>query len=84
MFEIVSVLLAVYLLLSIAFPERFIPEFKAKKKKVGSSYWGVYEGTETTDSPDETTIEVPKPARLRKIIAGSSQYSNGKGLSLRK
>ncbi|HEY9791483.1 MAG TPA: hypothetical protein V6D22_13865 [Candidatus Obscuribacterales bacterium] len=84
MFEVVSVLLALYLLLSIAFPERFIPELKLKRKKVGSSYWGVYEGRAVTDAPEETTIDVPKPARFRKVVAGSSQYSNGKGLSLRK
>jgi hypothetical protein len=83
MFEICSSLLALVLLASIAYPQLFIPQNK-KKKKVGSAYWGVYQGSELTDSPSEAKIECPRPARRWIPIAGSGMYASGKGTSLRR
>ena len=84
MFEIVSTLLAVLMLAVIAFPKYFVPSAEGKKKKVGSSYWGVYEGESLEDAPDEGRVECPRPARKWHVVAGSSQYASGKGTSFRR
>jgi hypothetical protein len=53
MFELVSALLAVVLLVGIAFPQLLTLLQKDPEKKVGSSYWGVYDGTPLTDLHDK-------------------------------
>ena len=82
MFEFFSCILAAFMLLFIAFPQHFWPGLSVKRKKVGPCYWGMYE--DGGESPDETRIEIPTPARKCHPIAGSSQYASGKGTSLRK
>lgn len=84
MFEFFSILLAAVMLAFIAFPQFFIPDSNGKRKKVGSSYWGLYEDESPVESADEKSIEVPKPARKFHPIAGSSQYASGKGTSFRR
>ena len=84
MFEILSALLALFLLLSIAFPERFVPKLGNRKKKVGSAYWGVYEGSAVENTAEEGRVEIPKPAKKFRSIYGSSQYETGKGTSFRR
>lgn len=74
MFEVVSALLAAVLLTAIAFPQLFSSLKKDPKKLVGSSYWGVYNGT-PTDDVTPNRIQVPKPARKRHVVAGSSMYA---------
>jgi hypothetical protein len=82
-FEFFSCLLAGIMLIFIAFPQYFVPQVGGKRKKVGSSYWGVYEGESPQDLITEKSIEIPKPARKWIPIAGSSQYASGKGISKR-
>jgi hypothetical protein len=84
MFEIIATAFAVYVLLAIAFPDRLLPQYKPKKKMLGSSYWGVYEGTPTEDLDSEGKIEAPKPARQQKMTAGSTMYAMGRGVSMKR
>lgn len=74
MFEVVSVLLALVLLIGIAFPQLFDGLKKEKTKTVGSSYWGVYDGTPTQDLGNHH-VHAPKPGRNAKVVAGSSMYA---------
>ncbi len=84
MFEFFSAVVAIFLLLTIAFPQLLVPN-TGKKKKVGSSYWGVYGDAPNIDTPDESaSIEVPRPARKAHPVYGSSMYASGKGTSLRR
>jgi hypothetical protein len=84
--EIVTIIftvIAVYLFLVVTLPEYFFP-FKAKKsKKVGSTYWGFYEGANSKESEETKKIEIMKPARKHKSIAGSTMYTQGRGTSFR-
>jgi hypothetical protein len=82
-FEFFSCVLAAIMLVFIAFPQYFVPQMGGKKKKVGSAYWGVYEGENPIEPASEKSIEIPKPARKWIPVAGSSQYANGKGISRR-
>jgi hypothetical protein len=84
MFEIVSALVGLAILLSIAFPHIVFPAGKGKKKKVGSVYWGVYDGASVKNQPGEKEIEIPAPARKCNEIAGSAMYASGKGTSFRR
>lgn len=80
MFEICGTVLAVYLLLMLAFPKVFLPPTKYRTKKVGSNYWGVYDGQPVDLHPHAPTLQTPKPARLRHPVAGSSMYAGGNGM----
>lgn len=83
LFNIACLFLAIAILLVIAFPERFLPASKKKKKKVGSTYWGAYEGQATENTEEEKTIQVEHPARKEKVIGGSYLYNAGRGTSFR-
>ncbi len=83
MLEIIATIAALYLLLSTAFPDRLLPASRPKAKKVGSSYWGVYEATPTEDAEDLKKIEAPHPARKERNVAGSQMYAMGRGTSFR-
>lgn len=77
-----SGIVAVGLLLAIAFPERFIPDHpNAKKRKVGSSYWGVYEGADPLQSHGE--VEVQPLTDKEKTNYGAFAYGSGKPVSRR-
>lgn len=85
MLEIAATLFAVYILLAVAFPDRFIPFInERRKKKFGSTYWGHYEGTSDDDSANADKVEVDLPARKERVIAGSSMYAAGRGISFRR
>lgn len=76
MFEVVSVLLAAVLLISIAFPQLFLLLEKDRKKVVGSSYWGVYHDAAPKDpQAEEHKIVAPKPGRKWHVVAGSAMYA---------
>lgn len=85
MFELAATLFAVYILLAVAFPERFLPlSDQRRKKKFGSTYWGHYSGAAEDDDPEGEKVEVQQPSRKEKVIAGSSMYAAGRGISFRR
>jgi len=75
-------IVAFTLLMVVAEPHRFIPESKGVKKKVGSTYWGIYEGCAIEAPVEQRTIEIRKPTRKEKIIAGSTTYEAGRGVNM--
>jgi len=77
MFELVSAVLAVVLLVAIALPELFSHFKKDPTKEVGSSYWGVYDGTPTHDMHNHKVV-APKPARKKPVVAGSQMYAGSR------
>lgn len=70
------------LLMVVAEPHRFLPESKGVKKKVGSSYWGIYEGCAIQSPAEQCTIEIKKPTRKEIYIAGSTTYAAGRGVNM--
>lgn len=78
MFEVFGAILAITLLVGIAFPNVVAPWHKPKKKTVGSTYWGVYHDASPTELSDEKRVEVPKAARKHTVVAGSMMYAGGK------
>ncbi|MBI4532636.1 MAG: hypothetical protein HY711_01715 [Candidatus Melainabacteria bacterium] len=82
-FNFLALLFAIAVLVHLAFPSLLIPEAKPRKKTVGPTYWGVYEGQSVDDPESMKTIEVSKSTRKEKVIAGSVMYSAGRGTSFR-
>jgi hypothetical protein len=78
MLEIVGSVLAIVILAVIAFPRFFAPP-EPKAKRVGSNYWGYYEGTSEHANEDAGQMTVPKPARHNHPVAGSQSYARGPG-----
>jgi len=74
-------IVAVILLIAIAEPNRFLPEFEQKKKRVGSTYWGFYEGV-SSEEDASLTVELHKVARKERYLAGSSTYAKGQGVNM--
>lgn len=74
MFEFASLLLCLTLIVSIAYPQLFERFKKDEDKKVGSSYWGVYNGTPTEDLHSHR-LTAPKPTKAKKVVAGSHMYA---------
>ena len=58
------------------------PDFliKDKDKQLGPSYWGVYQGSQLSDSTDEQRIQPPKPCPEHIRLAGSGAYEGGKAI----
>ncbi len=81
-FYVVAGVVAFAILLLVAEPYRFMPEFKRKKKMVGSTYWGIYEGTATEDAVNMQKIEVQPSKRKFKLVVGSATYAAGKGVRM--
>lgn len=77
MFEIVTAVIALVILLAIAFPRFFAPPERKEKKTVGSTYWGYYEGTIDHDNTAAGRVAVPKPSRKNHVVAGSETYARG-------
>jgi hypothetical protein len=73
---------AFFLSMLVIEPYRFLPEMKAKKKTVGSTYWGAYDGCPVEESVEMRTIEIKKPARRGKYIVGSGTYALGRGVKM--
>lgn len=82
LFVVFAACVALFLLLAIAEPYRFIPAFEARKRKVGSTYWGVYQGTPSDEPEGNRTIELQAVTRKEPCVVGSSSYSKGKGVSM--
>jgi len=81
-FMLFCVLIVCLLLLFIAEPHRFLPERRNKKKMVGSTYWGVYEGAPMEEPESQRTVELQEVARKQQYVAGSSTYSLGRGVKM--
>jgi len=81
-FYVVGAICGIGILLLVAEPYRFLPEEKGKKKLVGSTYWGIYEGTPTNEPEAMRTIEARKSTRKERYIAGSSTYAAGRGVNM--
>ncbi|MFN8657012.1 MAG: hypothetical protein U0105_11795 [Candidatus Obscuribacterales bacterium] len=81
---IIATVVAVYLLLTAAFPDRFMPKRKNKDEFYGANEWGVYEGASTDVPKAHKTIKKPKPNGKERVIAGSGMYAMGKGISFRR
>jgi len=73
---------AFVLILFVVEPYRFIPEGKGKAKRVGSSYWGIYEGAQVEDLKGVEGVEIRKPARKHIYTAGSATYAAGRGVNM--
>lgn len=82
-FHFFIVILGIFLLVVIAAPKTFIPEVAYKKKRVGASYWGDYEGQGADKPEDEPTIEVKLIKTKETIVAGHTTYALGRGISFR-
>ena len=81
MSAIIGIIIGLTTLLVIAFPERFLPTVKLKKKRVGITLWGFYNGSE--DCPPEETmlVEAALPGK-QKYVVGSGMYAKGQGVKL--
>jgi hypothetical protein len=81
-FYIVAGIVAFGILLLVAEPYRFMPEFKKKKKMVGSTYWGIYEGAASEEPAAMRQIEVIPSKTKHKLVVGSATYAAGKGVRM--
>jgi hypothetical protein len=81
-FYVVCVIIGLATLGFVAEPYRFMPEEEEKKKKVGSTYWGHYEGAPIVEPEAMRTIEVRRSTRKEKYIAGSQTYAAGRGVRM--
>jgi hypothetical protein len=79
---IFGTVIAAVLLIFIAEPQRFLPEYEPKKKRVGGTYWGIYEGTDIEEPEEMRTVELQQVARKQQYIAGSSTYALGRGVNM--
>jgi hypothetical protein len=77
----IALIIGLGILLIIAFPERFLPVAGEKKKRVGANYWGAYNGTQTSESADMPTIETIAIKKKKSVLAGSTSYDMGRGVS---
>lgn len=81
-FLVVSGLVAVFFVAVIACPEKICPDHPmVKKKRVGSSYWGVYENADPEKSVG--SVEVEPLVGKHKSVYGAASYAQGKGVSRR-
>ena len=78
---LIAFIIGIGILMVIAFPERFLPVPGEKKKKVGADYWGPYKGSQPSQSADMPTIETITIPKKRNVIAGSTSYDMGRGVS---
>jgi hypothetical protein len=80
LFYTAALLLAGTILFAVAESDRLLALIKPKGKKVGSSYWGVYEGSRTDVSVGE--MEALAPSAKHRNIMGSATYAAGKGVRM--
>lgn len=81
-FYAICIAIGIGILLFVAEPYRFMPEETEKKKRVGSTYWGIYEGAPIVEPEAMRTIEVRRTTRKDRSIVGSQTYSAGKGVRM--
>ena len=70
------------LIVCVAEPQRLFGERSLKKIKVGSTYWGVYEGTPSVEPEYLRVIERKKSTKKELVIAGSGTYEKGRGVKM--
>ncbi len=54
--------------------------YLSRRKAVGPSYWGVYNGSAQLDNPGTTTIQLQKPSLSQLVNVGGSSYVLGKAI----
>jgi hypothetical protein len=81
-FYLVGAVIGLGLLAVVAFPKRFVPEI-TKTTTVGPTYWGCYEGQPVEDTEEEKKIKVKTTPKKELVVAGSSTYAAGRGVSMR-
>ncbi len=79
MSTIIGIFIALAVLLVIAFPERFLPDIAQKKKRIGITLWGFYNGSEACKPEETMLVEAALPGRER-VVAGSAMYAKGQGV----
>jgi hypothetical protein len=79
MSTIVGIFIAVAVLLVIAFPEQLLPAFSKKKKRIGITHWGFYNGSEDCKPEETMLVEAALPGKQRYVV-GSSMYAKGQGV----
>jgi hypothetical protein len=65
------------------FKDEIGPSFLITKKdrKLGPSYWGVYQGSPLEDALHEQTVKPPEPCKDVEGAVGSGAYAGGKAVS---
>jgi hypothetical protein len=79
MSTIIGIIIGLTVLLVIAFPERFLPNIEQKKRRIGITHWGFYNGSEDCKPEETMLVEAALPGRER-VVAGSSMYARGQGV----
>lgn len=78
---VVGLIIAIVLLLIIAFPERLLPDDGQRRKRIGATYWGFYAGSPISEADAEETIESVTIIKKDGVIAGSTSYALGRGVN---
>jgi hypothetical protein len=81
----VGILVAIWVTLLVAFPERLVPELGGRKKKFKGRHWGSYGDAPQRaeeDKEDEECIEVGVPAKKLIYTVGSGTYAAGRGVKM--
>ena len=77
----IGLVIAVAVLVGIAFPKLLMPDLKPRKMKVGSAYWGVYKGQSTEQPEAAKTVEISiADDANHKVVAGSQMYASGRAV----
>ncbi len=79
MSAVFGIIIGLATLLVIAFPERFLPVVNQKKKRVGVTLWGFYNGSEDC-KPEETMLVEAALSGRERVVAGSAMYAKGQGV----
>ncbi len=75
----IGIFIGLAVLLMIAFPERFLPDIGQKKKRIGITHWGFYNGSEDCKPEETMLVDATLPGKQR-VIYGSSMYAKGQGV----
>ncbi len=78
---VIGIIIGLATLLVIAFPERFLPVIGQKKKRIGITYCGFYNGNEDC-KPEETMLVEAALAGREKVVYGSGMYAKGQGVKV--
>ncbi len=75
-----GLIIAIALLLLIAFPERLIPDNGERRKRVGGTYWGSYPGRQSTETEEEETIEAVTIKKKDGVMAARHMLWDGESI----
>jgi hypothetical protein len=81
MSTIIAIIIGLAVLLVIAFPDHFLPDLGKKKKRIGITHWGFYNGSEDCKPEETMLVEATLPGKQR-VIYGSSMYAKGQGVKV--